>query len=329
MARWGHAVTVYEARPRPGGLLVYGIPSFKLSRQVVAAKTDDLRFLGVRFVTGVRIGHDLVVDELLDQFDAVFLGTGAEQEVPLNIPGEQLAGIYPGTDFLARANLSADYLPVEQRALRRVGTRVAVIGGGDTAMDCLRTAVRLGAREVTCVYRRSEAEMPGKADERQLAREEGACFEFLTAPVRFQGDDAGHVRAMECVRMRLGEPDRSGRRRPVPVEGSEFTIEVDAVVLALGYRPDDLIRETTPGLSTDRWGLIVANEAGRTSRAGVFAGGDNVRGPDLVVTAMVAGRKAAMAIHAYLQAHAGTPAPKVANVAGDDQNRLAALILPR
>lgn len=330
LARWGHAVTVYEARPRPGGLLVYGIPAFKLSRQVVAAKIGDLQALGVQFMTGVRIGQDLTVDELLARFDAVFLGTGAEQEVRLNIPGETLDGIYRSTDILARANLSAEYLPPEQQAPLQVGQRVVVIGGGDTAMDCLRTALRLGAGDVTCVYRRSLAEMPGKAEERRLAHEEGARFEFLTAPLRFLGDDAGRVRAIECVRMRLGEPDASGRRRPVPVEGSEFTIEVDAVVLALGYKPDPLIAATTPGLVTDRWGLVVANEVGRTSRPGVFAGGDNVRGPDLVVTAMVAGRKAAAAIHAYLQARTSARTPGAASflpVLG--RRSVAALSLPR
>ncbi|HIQ06761.1 MAG TPA: hypothetical protein EYH31_13965, partial [Anaerolineae bacterium] len=224
---------------------------------------------------------------------------------------EDLPGIYHSTNFLVRGNLHAmaeEYLPPDLRELPRVGRRVAIIGGGDTATDCARTARRLqvaqgvpGPHEVTIVYRRSEKEMPGSAEERQYALEEGVTVEYLTAPVRFLADDEGKLRAMECVRMELGEPDASGRRRPVPIEGSNYIMEVDTVVLAIGYWPDPLIGETTPGLETHRWGLIVADpETGATSRPGVFAGGDNVHGPDLVVTAVAAGRRAGRAMHQYL-----------------------------
>jgi len=299
----GHQVVVYEAMPRPGGLLVYGIPSFKLPKELVMWKAQWLERLGVTFVYNTRIGEDLTVDDLLERegFDAVFLGTGAEVSAKPRWEGMDLKGVYQSLDFLRRANLSSDFLPPEEQGPPQVGRRVAVIGGGDTAMDCARTAIRLGAQEVTVVYRRTEAEMPGNPYERALAIEEGVRFEFLTAPVRFIGDDAGRLVAMECVRMELGEPDESGRRRPIPIAGSEFTQEVDTVVLALGFWPDPLIGETTSGLKTHRWGLIVADEeTGRTSRKEVFAGGDNVHGPDLVVTAMAAGMRAAEAIHDYL-----------------------------
>jgi glutamate synthase (NADPH/NADH) small chain len=305
----GHAVTVYEAWPYPGGILIYGIPDFKLDKAIVKARLCYLAEMGVEFVTSTRIGEALTVDDLLctEGFDAVFLGTGAGIPAQLDVPGVHLDNIYDATDFLVRANPDETYLPLHQKEPPVVGRRVAVIGGGDTAMDCVRTAVRLGAEEVTCVYRRTEDEMPGVVADRELAREEGVKFQFLCAPVRFIGDALGRVMAMECVWMKLGEPDASGRPRPVPIEGSEFTMYVDTVVLAIGYWPDPLIGETTPGLETHRWGLIVVDEAtGQTSRSGVFAGGDNVHGPDLVVTAMAAGRRAAAAIDEYLHAEPAT-----------------------
>ncbi len=300
----GHDVVVYDAWPYPGGLLTYGLPSFKLSKAIVRWKIEWLQELGVTFVTNIRIGEALTVDDLLDRegFDAVFLGTGAGVDAHLNVPGEDLEGVYHATPFLVRANTPPDLLPRKMRARPAVGRRVAIIGGGDTAMDCARTAMRLGAEEVTVLYRRTEAEMPAIPEERLHAREEGVQFEYLTAPTRFIGDEEGRLVAMECVRMELGEPDASGRRRPIPITGSEFILEVDTVVLALGYWPDPLIGETTPGLKTRKWGLIVADEeTGRTSREGVFAGGDNIRGPDLVVTALADGVRAAEAIDAYLQ----------------------------
>jgi len=309
LAKKGHSITVFEAWPEPGGLLLYGIPSFKLPKDIVEAKIEFLQKLGIQFVCNTRIGEKLSVDDLFAQgFDAIFLGTGAGICTKLNVPGEDLQNIYYATDFLVRGNLPPEYLPLWQRQPLVVGKKVAVIGGGDTAADCLRTAIRLQVAQgftpdVTCYYRRTEAEMPGRAEERVNAREEGVKYEYLTAPVKFIGDEQGRVRTMECIRMELGEPDASGRRRPVPVKGSEYTVEVDTVVLALGYGADPIIGQTTPELKTDKWGLIRAEQdTGQTSRDGVFAGGDNVTGPDLVVTALAAGRRAAAAIDAYLKA---------------------------
>jgi glutamate synthase (NADPH/NADH) small chain len=310
LVKRGHAVTVYEAMPRPGGLLFYGIPRFKLPRDIVLEKIKFLEELGVRFVCNTRVGRDITIPQLLERYEAVFLGTGTGVGAKMDVPGEDLQGIYQASDFLMRVNLPPEYLPENMRGPLQVGPRVAVIGGGDTAMDCVRCALRLVFNRdwgngiepsVTCYYRRTEAEMPGKVEDRTFAREEGARFEWLTAPVRFLGDEQGRVRAMECIRMQLGEPDASGRRRPVPIKGSEFIVEVDTVILALGYWPDPILGETTPGLKTQKWGLIVADrETGETSVPGVYAGGDNVTGPDLVVTAQAAGRRAAAAIHDYL-----------------------------
>jgi glutamate synthase (NADPH/NADH) small chain len=298
----GHRVTIFEAAPAAGGLLVYGIPNFKLSKRVVADRIGDLERAGVRFVFGTRIGKDKTVEELLaDDFDAVFVGVGANVDAPLEAPGVDLPGIYQATEFLVRANVAPELLPPELRSRPEVGRRVAVVGGGDTASDCLRTALRMGAEEVTCLYRRTEAEMPGGPHDRELAREEGARYRFLTQPVRFIEGLDGRVSAVECLQCELGEPDSSGRRRPVPIEGSNFTVPADTVILALGYWPDPLIGKSTPGLETHKYGLIIADpETGSTSRTGVYSGGDAVTGPDLVVTAMRAGRKAAAAIHDYL-----------------------------
>ena len=304
LARRGHSVVIFDAWPKPGGAMRYGIPSFKLPKRIIDEKVKALKRMGVEFVMNTRIGEGLTVDDLLDKhgFDAAFLGTGSGVSVPLKVPGVDLQGIYQATEFLVRANLPPEDLPEHMRSRPEVGRRVAVIGGGDTAMDCLRTALRLGAEEVTCVYRRTEAEMPGNRKERKHAREEGAKFIWLAAPIEFVGGESGHARRMICQRMRLGEPDASGRRRPVPIEGDTFEMEVDAVVLALGYWPDPLLGETTRGLETHNWGLIAADEeTGRTSRPEVFAAGDNVHGPDLVVTAMVPARKAARSIDAYLR----------------------------
>ena len=306
LAKRGHSITVYEAWPRPGGVLVYGIPNFKLDKSIINDKVRYLEeVLNVKFVCNTRIGAEgnPTVDDLLEEYDAVFLGTGAGIEATMGTPGEDLPGVYHSTDYLVRINLPDEYLPPEKRSKPEVkGKRVAVIGGGDTAMDCLRTSIRMGAKEVTCVYRRSEAEMPGGIKDRKLAKEEGAKFEFLTAPVEFIAGEDGKLKAMKCIRMKLGEPDKSGRRRPIPIEGSEFVMEVDLVVLALGYWPDPLIRDTTKGLDSDKWGLIKINpETGETSKEGVYAGGDNVTGPSLVVIAAAAGRTAAEHMHKYLE----------------------------
>lgn len=298
----GHQVTVFEAAPAPGGLLIYGIPNFKLPKNIVNARLEDFKKAGVVFETNTRIGKDKKVDDLLhDGFDAVFIGVGSGVDSTMEVPGIDLPGVYKATDFLIRTNVDPALLPADKRDKPIVGRRVAVIGGGDTASDCLRTALRLGAEQVTCLYRRTEAEMPGGKKDRELAREEGAKYRFLTQPVKYIPGPDGRVNAVECLQCELGEPDASGRRRPVPIEGSNFIVSADTVILALGYWPDPLIGESTPDLKTEKYGLIVADrETGATSRPGVYAGGDAVTGPDLVVTAMAAGRRSAKAIHEYL-----------------------------
>ncbi|HZQ37654.1 MAG TPA: NADPH-dependent glutamate synthase [Dehalococcoidia bacterium] len=302
LAKLGHACTVFDAWPEPGGVLVYGIPNFKMKKEIVDAKIAFLKRIGVEFVLNTWIGRDIGLDQLLsDGYDAVFVGTGAGVGNALKIPGEDdFSGIYAATDFLVRGNLQPEQLPENQREPLNPGKRVVVIGGGDTSMDCVRTAVRLGAEEVTCVYRRTEAEMLGRAEERKHAREEGVRFEFLTIPLRFIGEN-GRVTGVECQHMELGEPDESGRRRPVPIPGSEFVLAADSVAIAIGYNADPLIPSSTPGVKANRWHLLeVDPETGQTSRPEVFAGGDNVNGADLVVTALADGRRAAAAMHRYL-----------------------------
>jgi len=300
LANLGHASTVYDAWPEPGGVLVYGIPNFKMRKSIVDDYIAHLQALGVTFVCNTRVGKDITIDEMLDgEFDAVFLGTGAGVGNEMGIEGENLVGVHSATDFLVRGNLAADQLPSHLREPLPHLANVVVIGGGDTSMDCVRTAIRIGARNVSCVYRRTEAEMPGRTEERKNAREEGVRFEMLTLPVRIIGDGSGKVTAVECQRMELGEPDESGRRRPVAVAGSEFTVPADAVVIAIGYGADPRVTKTS-GLEADRRALIRVDERGRTSRRGVFAGGDNVNGADLVVTALAAGRTAAEEIARYL-----------------------------
>jgi len=300
----GHQCTVFEAWPEPGGVLVYGIPNFKMRKEIVDAKIAFLKKLGIEFVCNTRIGKDIGLDELFQRgYHAVFIGTGAGVGNALKIPGEdELEGIYAATDFLVRGNLPLEALPEHLRQPLDVGENVVVIGGGDTSMDCVRTAVRLGAKNVTLIYRRTEAEMLGRAEERKHAAEEGVRFEWLTVPLRFLGDERGHVTGVLCQRVQLGEPDESGRRRPVPVAGSEFVLPADSVAIAIGYNADPLIPQTTPGVRTNRWFLFeVDPETMMTSRPGVFAGGDNVNGADLVVTAVADGRRAAEAMHRYLQ----------------------------
>src|SRR3990170_5652900 len=299
----GHEVVLFEAFPHPGGLLTYGIPNFKLPKRVVEGRLEDFRRAGARFETGVRIGKDRSIEALLaEEFEAVFVGVGSGIDAPMEVPGADLRGVYQATEFLIRGNVDISILPPGMSGRPEIGRRVAVIGGGDTASDCLRTALRLGAEEVACLYRRTEAEMPGGKKDRELARQEGAKYRFLTQPVRYIAGPDGNVSAVECLQCELGEPDDSGRRRPVPIEGSNFTVLADTVILALGYWPDPLIGETTPALETRKYGLIVADpETGATTRPGVYAGGDAVTGPDLVVTAMLAGRRSAAAIDEYLR----------------------------
>jgi glutamate synthase (NADPH/NADH) small chain len=297
-------VTIFEAKPGPGGLLTYGIPNFKLPKDVVFERIGDLEKSGVKFVYSTYIGKDKSIDDLFEGgFDAVFVGVGTQVDAPLKAEGVDLPGVYQATEFLIRANVAEDLLPPKVGGKPEVGRKVVVIGGGDTASDALRSALRLGAEEVVCLYRRTENEMPGGVKDRKLARQEGAQFQFLTQPIKFIPGEDGRLAQVECLRMELGEPDESGRRRPVPIEGSNFIVEADTAVLALGYWPDPTIGETTPDIETHNWGLIVVDEStGATSRPGVYAGGDAVTGPDLVVTAMVAGRKAAAAIDEYLNA---------------------------
>jgi glutamate synthase (NADPH/NADH) small chain len=300
----GHEVTIFDSKPAPGGLLVYGIPNFKLAKEVFFCRWSDYEKAGAKFVGNTRIGKDKTIDQLFkDGFDAVFIGVGVGIDAKMEIPGEDLPGVYEATDFLMRANTELNLLPENMRERPAIGKRVVVIGGGDTASDCLRSALRMGAEEVTCAYRRTEKEMPGGRKDRKMAKEEGARYRFLTQPVKFIAGEDGKLAAIECIEMKLGEPDAKGRRKPVPVEGSNFSIAVDTAIKALGYWPDPVLGETTPGLEVHDWGMITVTdrEAGATTRAGVYSGGDVVTGPDLVVTAMVGGRKAAKAMDEYLK----------------------------
>lgn len=302
LARLGYDVTIFEALHKAGGVLEYGIPEFRLPKErVVAAEIGEVRKLGVKIETDVVVGRTVTVDSLLDKegFSAVFIGSGAGLPRFMNIPGENLNGVFSANEFLTRNNLMKayrhDYLtPVY------TGRKVVVVGGGNVAMDAARTALRLGA-ETTIVYRRTENELPARREEVHHAKEEGIEFRMLTNPVEILGDEKGWVRGIRCIRMELGEPDESGRRSPVPVPGSEFEIETDSVIMALGTSPNPLIARTTSGLETNRRGCIVADDNGVTSRPGVFAGGDAVTGAATVILAMGAGRKAAAAIDSYIR----------------------------
>lgn len=301
----GHEVTIFDSKPNTGGLLMYGIPNFKLDKEVWREKWNQFEQAGVKFVPNTYIGKDKTIDDLFKEgFEAVFIGVGAEIDAKMeDAPGSNMPGVYQATDFLIRGNVSADQLPADMRQPLIIGKRVVVIGGGDTASDCLRTALRLGAEEVTCLYRRTEKEMPGGKKDRKMAKDEGAKYRFLTQPVKFIAGADGKLAAVECIEMKLGEPDSKGRRKPIPVEGSNFSIAADTAILALGYWPDPVIGKSTPDLETHDWGLVSVKDKQtyRTSREGVFAAGDCVTGPDLVVTAMVGGRKAALAIDEYLK----------------------------
>lgn len=304
LAGSGHAVTLFDAWPEAGGLLLYGIPRFKLSPEIVRRKTQNLSRLGIRCQFDTKLGNGLSVDGLVDHgFDAILLAIGAGIGRPLDVPGSDLEGVYQATPFLVRTNTDPASLPPGLRARPEVGRRVAVIGGGDTAMDCVRTALRLGSDEATVWYRRTEAEMPGNPRDRKLAIEEGARFEWLAAPVGLEADENGQVRAMRLVRMQLGEADASGRRRPIPIPGSEHTVEADTVVLALGYLPDADFVARIAGLDTEPDGRIRVDPlTGATSRPGIFAAGDNVLGPALVVDAVAHGLRAAEAIDSFVSA---------------------------
>ena len=303
VALQGHGCTVFEYWPEPGGVLVYGIPNFKMRKTIVDEYITHLEALGVKFRCDTYVGRDITIDEMLDvEFQAVFLGTGAGVGNVMEIEGEDLGGVHKATDFLVRANLTQDQLPGHLKEPLPAPKNVVVIGGGDTGMDCVRTAVRLGAERVMCVYRRTENEMLGRGEERKNAREEGVEFVMLTLPTRLIGDESGNVISVELQKMELGEPDSSGRRSPKPIKGSEYIVPADTVAIAIGYGADPLVPRTTSGLKADRKALLQIDGQGRTSRPGVFAGGDNVNGADLVVTALADGRRAADAICAYLAA---------------------------
>ena len=304
LAKWGYDVTIFEALHKAGGVLEYGIPEFRLPKEkVLRGEIEDVLKLGVKIETDVVVGRTVTVDSLLDRqgFAAVFIGTGAGLPKFMNIPGENLCGVFSANEFLTRNNLMCAYREDHMTPIH-VGRKVCVVGGGDVAMDAARTALRLGA-EVHVVYRRTEAELPARKEEVHHAMQEGIIFDMLTNPVEIIGNEKGWVSAMKCIKMELGEPDASGRRSPVPVEGSEFEIETDTVIMALGTSSNPLIAKTTAGLETTRRGGIVTDETGETSRPGVFAGGDAVTGAATVILAMGAGRTAAKAIDNYIKNH--------------------------
>lgn len=298
----GHQVSLFEAFHKPGGVLVYGIPEFRLPKDIVASEVSCLAARGVNIECDVVVGRTVSVDELFEQgYDAVYLGVGAGLPSFMNIPGENLVGVLSANEYLTRANLMKAYLFPETDTPIPLGKNVAVLGGGNVAMDSARTAMRLGADKVSLVYRRSREEMPARKAEVHHAEEEGLIFELLTNPVRYLGDDKGRLIGMECIRMELGEPDASGRRRPVPIEGSEFVIDCDLAIVAIGSGANPLLTRSTKDLPCNKWGYIVANqETGKTGKKGVWAGGDIVTGAATVILAMGAGRNAADSIHEYL-----------------------------
>ena len=303
LAKLGYEVTVFEALHRLGGVLSYGIPEFRLPKErIVELEIEKVARLGVKFEKNTIVGRTVTIDSLMDEegFDAVFVGSGAGLPKFMGIEGENLNGVFSANEFLTRINLMGAFAPEENDTPVRRGQKVAVVGGGNVAMDAVRSAKRLGA-DAYIIYRRSEAELPARVEEVHHAKEEGIQFAMLTNPVAVVGDEKGWVKALKCVRMELGEPDASGRRSPVEVPGSEFELECDTVIMALGTSPNPLIASTTEGLERNRRGCLVATEEGATTRKGVFAGGDAVTGAATVILAMGAGRKAAKAIHAYLK----------------------------
>jgi glutamate synthase (NADPH/NADH) small chain len=303
LAKLGYRVTIFEALHAPGGVLMYGIPEFRLPKDIVQKEISNLKALGVTIEVNAIIGRTYTIDELLEEesFAAVFIGTGAGLPHFLQIPGENLNGVYSANEFLTRCNLMKAYQFPKTATPIKVGRKVAVVGGGNVAMDAARTALRLGAEESYIVYRRSEAEMPARLEELQHAKEEGVAFKLLTNPLEVVGSDSW-VTGLKCMQMKLGEPDASGRRRPVEIPGSEFILDVDVVIMAIGQGPNPLVQSTTKGLETTKRGNIIADEeTGQTSRPGVFAGGDIVTGAATVILAMGAGKKAAVAIDRYLQ----------------------------
>jgi glutamate synthase (NADPH/NADH) small chain len=303
LVKFGHDVTIFEGLHKAGGVLIYGIPEFRLPKVIVDAEVDYLEKMGAKIVTDVVVGRTKTVDDLFAEgFDAIFLGVGAGAPIFMDIPGENLSGIYSANEYLTRSNLMKAYrFPEFDTPIAR-GKHVAVLGAGNVTMDSARTALRLGAEKVTIVYRRTEAEMPARIEEIHHAKEEGVQFHLLTNPVEYIGDENGWVKSMKCIQMELGEPDDSGRRRPVPIKGSEFLIDVDMVVVAIGTNANPIIPATTPGLDTNKWGYIIADDdTAATSREGVYAGGDIVTGSATVILAMGAAKTAARAMDEYLK----------------------------
>ncbi len=301
LVKLGYDVTIFEAFHTAGGVLVYGIPEFRLPKELVQKEIDGLVARGVKIRTNMVIGKTLTIDEIFEEgFSAVFIGSGAGLPSFMNIPGENLNGVYSANEYLTRINLMKAYKEDSMTPIMK-SRSVAVVGGGNVAMDAARSALRLGADKVYIIYRRSEAEMPARLEEVHHAKEEGIIFKVLTNPTRILGDEKGWVKGIECITMELGEPDASGRRRPVPVAGSEHVVDVDTVIMAIGTSPNPLLRNTTPDLETNKWGCIVADENGKTSKEGVFAGGDAVTGAATVILAMGAGKTAAKAIDEYIK----------------------------
>jgi glutamate synthase (NADPH) small chain len=301
LARMGHAVTVFEALHDPGGVLMYGIPEFRLPKTIVKSEVNYVKSLGVDINYDVVVGKTITVTELLKEYDAVFIGTGAGLPNWLNIPGENLDGVYSANEFLTRVNMMKAYKFPEYDTPVKIGTTVATFGAGNVAMDCARTALRLGAEKSYILYRRTEAEMPARAEEIEHAKQEGVIFKLLTNPIRFIGDEHGILKEVEFLKMKLGEPDDSGRRRPVPIPGSEEKILIDTALVAIGQSPNPLVPQTMKELKIGKHGNIITDDDGRTSIPGIFAGGDIATGAATVILAMGAGKRAARAIDAYLK----------------------------
>ena len=311
LAKLGHKVTMFEALQYCGGVLIYGIPEFRLPKEIVKAEVDYIRRSGVEIHNDHVIGKLDTVDELLKEYDAVFVGTGAGLPDWTNLNGENLNGIMSANEYLTRVNLMKAFKFPEYDTPIRVGERVVTIGGGNVAMDCARTSLRLGCKESVILYRRSDAELPARREEVHHAQEEGVRFELLAAPVKFIGDDCGNVKQVEAIRMQLGEPDASGRRRPMKIEGSNFIIDAQTVLIAIGQSPNPLVPMTTPDLKTTKEGTIAVDQEGRTSKKGVWAGGDIASGAATVILAMGDGKRAAKSMHRFLTEDKSWPAPEV------------------
>jgi glutamate synthase (NADPH) small chain len=301
LAKKGHSVTIFEALHAPGGVLMYGIPEFRLPKEIVHAEVDYIKSLGVEIKYDVVVGKTITIPELLKDFDSVFIGTGAGLPNWLNIPGESLDGVYSANEFLTRVNMMKAYDFPHHRTPCTVGSVAATFGAGNVAMDCARTALRMGAKKSYIIYRRTEKEMPARIEEIHHARQEGVIFKLLTNPVEFISDEQGKLKAVKCIEMKLGEPDDSGRRRPIPIPDSEFTIKIDTALVAIGQSPNPLVPQSMKELETERRGNLKVDKDGKTSIDGVYAGGDIATGAATVILAMGAGKKAAQAIDKYLK----------------------------